>query len=121
MSLPALATRGGGLPWRLLRVLVYNLPSGAQTFRALDISNAWTDETHMIAHVVEALAVANWQRSKDGTKGHNKPKPIRRPGQAAAPGVTRYGVKKSRHSHAKVRALLAARGPQLEEEVTSDG
>jgi hypothetical protein len=53
--------------------------------------------------------VANWQRSEDGQKGRNKPKPVPRPG-VSDPSTTRYGDVRNR-DQAKVRAFLDARAP----------
>jgi hypothetical protein len=39
---------------------------------------------HLLASIYDALSVANWQRSADGSKGKNKPKPLKRPGEEAA-------------------------------------
>jgi hypothetical protein len=33
-------------------------------------------DQHLLAMAVDKLAVANWQRSKDGQKGTRRPKPI---------------------------------------------
>jgi uncharacterized protein DUF5361 len=33
-------------------------------------------DQHLMAIVADRLAVANWQRSKDGQKGTRRPKPI---------------------------------------------
>jgi hypothetical protein len=50
--------------------------------------------------------VANWQRSKDGTKGRNKPKPI-------SPLATKPGLRTGRtdRSPREVQNLLARFGP----------
>ncbi len=37
-------------------------------------------ENQLLAAGVDQLAVANWQRSQDGQKNRNKPRPIPRPG-----------------------------------------
>ena len=36
----------------------------------------WSLDQHLMAIVADRLAVANWQRSKAGQKGTNRPKPI---------------------------------------------
>jgi hypothetical protein len=36
----------------------------------------WSLDQHLMALAVDALRIANWQRSKDGQKGTRKPKPI---------------------------------------------
>lgn len=52
-------------------------------WRAVDTEGeiAWTDDTHLLAVIADAVIAANWQRSKDGQKGTNKPKPLPRPGE----------------------------------------
>lgn len=52
------------------------LPDGCAFKR--DIGGAWawtTAEQLQVAHEYQ-LRTANWQRSSDGSKGHNRPKPI---------------------------------------------
>jgi hypothetical protein len=36
----------------------------------------WTLDQHLLAIAVDRLTAANWQRSKAGQKGTNRPKPI---------------------------------------------
>ena len=60
-----------------------NLPPGASLWRAMKVSGAWTNGEHLLAGVVDLLAGANWQRSKDGSEGKNIPKPLPRPGEEA--------------------------------------
>jgi len=36
----------------------------------------WGLPEHLLALLVDALHVANWQRSSDGSKGRNYPEPI---------------------------------------------
>lgn len=57
--------------------LAFNLPQGALTWQAVGSDNAWTDETHLLASMFDALNIANWQRS--GDKNSAMPKPIVRP------------------------------------------
>lgn len=59
-------------------------------FRAMAGDEAeWTLSNQLRAAGVDALNVANWQRSADGEKGRNQPKPIPRPGVAS--DSTSYG------------------------------
>lgn len=60
-----------------------NLPPGAALWRAKQVAGAWTNGEHLLAGVVDLLAGANWQRTKDGSEGRNKPKPLARPGEDA--------------------------------------
>lgn len=54
----------------------------------------------------DQLAVANWQRSKDGAKGRNRPKPI---SPLAKQSGKRYG--RTDRSPDEVKAHLARFGP----------
>lgn len=36
----------------------------------------WTLDQHLLALAVDAMRIANWQRSKDGSKASKRPKPI---------------------------------------------
>lgn len=44
----------------------------------------WSVTDHLLASIFDAVVIANWQRSGDGQKGKNKPKPLKRPGEDAA-------------------------------------
>lgn len=48
---------------------------GTLLHRAL-AGDDWSLDQHMLALAVDALRVANWQRSKDGQRGSRRPKPI---------------------------------------------
>lgn len=39
-------------------------------------------DTYLLADAVDVLVAANWQRTEDGSKGRNRPKPIPRPADA---------------------------------------
>jgi hypothetical protein len=39
-------------------------------------SDGYTLTDHLLFLVVDDLRTANWQRSKDGVKGRNRPKPV---------------------------------------------
>ena len=57
--------------------LIEHLPAGAALWQELGWDGAWSPETHLLAHVGDMLAVANWQRS--GGKKADQPKPLPRP------------------------------------------
>ena len=77
----------GELTWRRLGVLVRHLPRVSSTVRAQRGADAeWGALEHLTAAAVDALRVANWQRS--GRRGAPRPKPIQRPGQ----GPQRFGT-----------------------------
>jgi hypothetical protein len=65
-------------------------------------SDDWSRSEHLLAIVADRLAVANWQRSKDGQKGTRRPKPI---SPLAKRGGVRYG--KTDKSPEEVKAWLA--------------
>jgi hypothetical protein len=78
------------LSWRRLLILVERLPQDSATTRAIQGEDAaWSLADHLMAAAVDALNIANWQRSEDGSKGRNRPRPIPRPG--VHDGTTRYG------------------------------
>lgn len=71
------------LSWRRLAVLVARLPRESSTMR--DVHGAaveWGPVEHLLATAVDVLAAANWQRG--GDKKAPRPKPLLRPGVAAA-------------------------------------
>ena len=63
--------------------------------------DGWTRTEHLLAFVVDELRTANWQRSKDGSKNRNRPKPI-------SPLRTASGkrIGKTDRSPAEVKAYL---------------
>ena len=66
------------LSWRDLAVIARQLPRESALARAMvEESSQWGVTEHLLALVVDVLAVANWQRG--GGKG-SRPKPLPRPG-----------------------------------------
>ncbi|WP_131097791.1 hypothetical protein [Streptomonospora litoralis] len=64
---------------RQLRVLIDALPPTSALGRALN-GNAWSDETHLLAFIADALQVSNAQvAAAAGAKSVKKPKPLPRP------------------------------------------
>lgn len=55
-----------------------DMPKNAKTSAPPD--EFWTAERDLLATIVDQLAILIWQPTKDGSKGRNAPKPIRRPG-----------------------------------------
>lgn len=92
---------------RRLLVLVGALVKtpGTLLHRALS-GDDWTLNDHLLALVYDQLAIANWQRSKDGSKGRNKPTPI----SPLAKRGTRYGGNHGRTDE-EVKAFLARLNP----------
>jgi hypothetical protein len=67
------------LTWRRLGSLLERLPRDSQTVRELYGSKTeWSVADHLLAHVVDAVRIGNWQRS--GDKKAKRPKPFPRPG-----------------------------------------
>ncbi len=68
------------LSWRDLLVIVRQSPRESALARATHGSDAlWGLTDHLLAEVVDELAVANWQRQ--GKAHARRPKPIPRPGK----------------------------------------
>ncbi|MER7833474.1 DUF5361 domain-containing protein [Streptomyces sp. NPDC095602] len=61
---------------------------------------------HLQYLLLDELRIANWQRSKDGAKGRNRPKPTSPLAQGAGVRIGRTD-----RSPAEVQALLAQYGP----------
>jgi len=82
---------------------------GSCTYRALG-GDEWTLTDHLLALIHDQLAIANWQRSKDGQRDRNRPKPM-------SPLLQRESRRERRIGHTdrtpdEVRALLAQLGPR---------
>lgn len=76
------------LSWRDLLVILRNLPEGSRVDRAIRGEVAsWRLSDHLLAGIVDLLAVANWQRG--GRKAGPRPKSVPRPG--AEPRTQRFG------------------------------
>lgn len=77
---------------------------GTHLHRAVS-GDDWTRTDHLLALIHDQMAVANWQRTKDGAKGRNRPKPLSPLAQKGA----RYG--KTDRDPEEVKAYLARFGP----------
>jgi len=73
--------------------------------RRVLIADEWNLTEHLLALAVDRLGVLIWQKTKDGQKGRNRPKPI---SPLAKHGST-YG--KTDRSPEEVKAYLARFGP----------
>lgn len=51
--------------------------------RAISPSLAWSDETYLLARCEYILRTIAWMFSEDGSKGVNRPKPMRTPAEIA--------------------------------------
>jgi hypothetical protein len=66
-----------------LGVLLRHLPRESATIRELGgDAVVWDEDTHLLASIVDLLALGNWQRQ--GRANAQRPKPIPRPGAKPA-------------------------------------
>lgn len=63
---------------RLTAAMVVHLPDDSALMR--ELVQGWGLQDQLLAGIFDRLAEANWQRTEDGQKGHNRPAPIPRPG-----------------------------------------
>jgi hypothetical protein len=83
--------------------LVASLPPESAFVRSVHGEQAaWGVQEHLLASAVDALNVANWQRSRDGQTGRRAPRPVPRP---TDPAPQRVGG--TSRTQAEVRAALA--------------
>lgn len=59
--------------------LAANLPSDSASLQAEFPANRWTITEYLLRAIEFNTRVICWQRTKDGQKGHNKPKPLPTP------------------------------------------
>jgi adenylate kinase family enzyme len=98
-------------------VLIDGLPRTSNLARAVHGDEVeWSTADHLLALQFDALQIANWQRSKDGATGRNRPKPMPRPG--LKPIGERVG--RTQRTPEEVKAYLAQFRP-MTEEVAGDG
>ena len=71
----------GSLEWDDLHAFIFAAPPGSAVFHAVELG--WGTTDHLLAHVIDTLAVANWQRTEDATKKQPRhaPKRYTRPGE----------------------------------------
>lgn len=78
----------GAFTWRRLRSYLHGLryTTDSAFWREVDADGEglWRVDTYLLANVVDALNIANWQRSKDGSTGNNRPKQVPRPSDKRA-------------------------------------
>jgi hypothetical protein len=68
--------------------------------------DAWSLADHLLALIHDQLAIANWQRTKDGAKGRRRPKPL---SPLAKDRGVRYG--QTDRAPEEIKAYLARFGP----------
>lgn len=74
--------RDPGMTLLDLADLAASLPPGCALYRATGGDMAWTAEMHMLARLDFDLRVLAWQKTEDGKRGRNQPKPIEAPKMA---------------------------------------
>lgn len=106
----------GRLTWRQFGVLIRQLPHDSRLAREIEPDAIWRLEHQLLATLVDAANVANWQRANSGRKKASRP-----PEPIARPGVRRKTLGRTSLSNAQVKEFLARfNPPALEEEVTVD-
>ncbi|MPZ27547.1 MAG: hypothetical protein GEV12_14340 [Micromonosporaceae bacterium] len=78
---------------------------GSLLYRSVG-GDSWTLTDHLLALNYDQLAIANWQRSKDGAKGRNRPKPL-----SPLAGKRGSRIGKTDRPPEQVKAVLARYGP----------
>lgn len=71
---------GSAYTYHHASVLVAQAPQGSRVLRRADEGSAWNDATRLLHRIEHSARVLAWQRTKDGAKGRNKPKPLPEPG-----------------------------------------
>lgn len=78
------------LDWRRLRAVITYLPPDSALAKAMIGPTAnWSPADYMLAAAVDALNLANWQRTG---KKHNRPKPLPRPADPRGNQTGRFGA-----------------------------
>lgn len=68
--------RQWGIPLAEIAEYVAHLPPDSATMRAVDPDFWVSPEVQMLREIEQALRVISWQRTEDGSKGRNYPKPM---------------------------------------------
>lgn len=102
-------------PARLADLAVF-LPDGAQLWRAMDTSNAWTVTDHLLATLADQMNLWIWGNADRKRRG-SRPQPIRRPGQGdrARPGRDDADQDQPRDGHEHTERRIAAKGMTVAE------
>lgn len=76
---------GGDMPDLARMALLWSaLPESSRTVRRLVPKARWTPTDYLLREIEHSSRIAVWQRTKDGAKGRNAPKPIQTPVERAA-------------------------------------
>ena len=71
---------GTGYTVRHASVLAAHAPQESRIVRALDPEAGWNDQTRILHSIEYVARIIAWQRTTDGEKGRNRPKPLPTPG-----------------------------------------
>lgn len=63
--------------------LMVQLPQTSRVAKALNPDNEWSDAEYLLAAIEYDLRVLIWQKTKDGQKNRNRPKPTETPHDVA--------------------------------------
>lgn len=73
------------LSWNDVYVIAANAKPGSPLARELDPALAWTQSDYWLQSIEYSLRWLVWAKTKDGQKGHRKPKPVTAPGAKRKP------------------------------------
>lgn len=77
--------------WRDLLVFIRHSPKGSAYYSIESGEDSlWGVQEHLTANLVDLTNILVWFKTKDGSKGRNRPKPIPRPGMQE-PGKKKHG------------------------------
>lgn len=60
------------------------LPRESRTVQRRSPDDRWSETDRLLWSIEYGVRCLAWMQSKDGSKGHNKPRPIETPGQSAS-------------------------------------
>lgn len=87
-----LADVPGRVSWRALKAAVAHAGRSSALYRVTaGPQAAWDTAEYMLAILVDLASAELWSKTKDAKAGRNRPKPLRRPGDAPEPEDVRYG------------------------------
>jgi hypothetical protein len=70
------------LNWREIAAMVKHSDRGSALYKVVHGEKAaWSITDHLLAMLVDLMQILVWFKTKDGSKGRNRPKPLPRPGE----------------------------------------
>lgn len=73
---------GGDVPdFERMGLLWEELPAESRSARAMESDLLWSNETWLLWHIEHTARVLAWQRTKDGSRGVNEPRPLPTPSE----------------------------------------